>query len=327
MWEDTTLAECDSMGVPASIADIAVSDSEDTISGSEEGGGGSDSTDEDKEEGGGPENTIGGGEEGGARGGPDSTYEGGGSPDEKDGVSSLNCQLESLKIDDHSESSVHSPSESSIDVLSSASRLPPAHSLEHPESSVGVPSPATPPSAESTHSSEHPEFSGGADSAMCSKDRADSTSRLEESADSSTLCVEVGDEVTVSSSLKEILSIESAHEANVVYRDEPISSLSGNPGDSGKDRTKTDDEEDDPPLDSVSVFSGASVASSYLHGEQGQADIRRLVRQTLSKKQKAQRRCCRSKKEMNRVAAGGQRREKKTDHKMKIKESLDVGFF
>jgi hypothetical protein len=76
--------------------------------------------------------------------------------------------------------------------------------------------------------------------------------------------------------------------------------------------------------DCISTVSGVSVASSYLYSEQGQSEVRRLVHQSLMKKQKAR---TRPKKELNRVAAGGQKREKRTAHKMKIKESMDVGFF
>ena len=78
--------------------------------------------------------------------------------------------------------------------------------------------------------------------------------------------------------------------------------------------------------DTMSVVSGASVTSSYLHGEDGPAQVRRLVHRTLQKKQKEQQRQTRPKKEMKRAAAGSQRREKRA-HKMKIKESLNVDFF
>ena len=94
--------------------------------------------------------------------------------------------------------------------------------------------------------------------------------------------------------------------------------------DDGGSDGSTDVEEDG---DHVSITSGVSVTSSYLHGEQGQAEVRRLVYRSLVKKQKVQQRQTRSKKEANRVAAGGQKREKRTAHKVKIKESLDVGFF
>ncbi len=79
------------------------------------------------------------------------------------------------------------------------------------------------------------------------------------------------------------------------------------------------------PVDTMSVASGASIASSYLHGEEGPAQVRHLVHCNLLKKQKEQRRLTRPK-ESKRVAAGSQRREKRA-HKIKIKESLEVDFF
>lgn len=89
--------------------------------------------------------------------------------------------------------------------------------------------------------------------------------------------------------------------------------------DSQEESSETDE-------DLVSVVSAASATSSYLHGEQAEGEVRRLVSRSLHKKQKEQARRTRPKKETKRVAAGGQRRDKRA-HKMKIQESLKDGFF
>lgn len=80
------------------------------------------------------------------------------------------------------------------------------------------------------------------------------------------------------------------------------------------------------PESSASVHSAVSGTSSYLCGERGQSEVRRLVRRSLEKQRKEQVRRTRPKKETKRVAAGGHKREKR-GHKVKIKEVLQGGFF
>ena len=74
---------------------------------------------------------------------------------------------------------------------------------------------------------------------------------------------------------------------------------------------------------SASVVSGTS---SYLHTEQGRSEVRQLVHHNLRRKQKELVRMTRPKKEIKRVAAGSQKRDKRA-HKIKIKESLQSDFF
>lgn len=96
---------------------------------------------------------------------------------------------------------------------------------------------------------------------------------------------------------------------------------------SSEDESESDSTDSSLPGDTASVVSGASsVAPSYIYTEEGASQMRRLVHRSLVKRQKEQQRLTRPKKETKRVAAGSQKREKRA-HKMKIKESLSVGFF
>ena len=83
---------------------------------------------------------------------------------------------------------------------------------------------------------------------------------------------------------------------------------------------KKDEEKDEVMSDRL------SVDSSYLYGEAGQHNLRRLVRRSIVKKQKEQLRVNRPKKETKRVAAGGEKRQRKS-HKTKLKQSLDANYF
>lgn len=100
----------------------------------------------------------------------------------------------------------------------------------------------------------------------------------------------------------------------------------------GRDGSRSSEESDDSEREGsllggcASVFSAASGTSSYLYGDKGQSEVRHLVHRSLQKKQKEQARRTHPKKETKRVAAGSQKRDKKV-HKMKIKESLEAGFF
>lgn len=88
-----------------------------------------------------------------------------------------------------------------------------------------------------------------------------------------------------------------------------------------------DNDDLSPQLDSVSICSAASAASSFLHGgKEGETSVQRLVRRNILKKQKELARLTRPRKESKRVAAGSQNRDRKAQ-KRKIKESLEVEFF